>query len=538
MKNKFLILSLTIFLFAGCAQQNGKLITSFGAIPDGKTNNAAFIQKAIDAVSEAGGGQVLVPPGNFRTGTIYLKSGVDLHLEAGACLQGTANRADYTDDKRSGLIEAKKQTRISISGPGVIDGEAHELMLDIFKKLRSGEMKQDSIWMYKRPEGGRTVILSIDDCNDVRISGITLQNSSGWVQNYTACTNVIINGITVQSTAYWNNDGLDISDCKHVKITNCFINSADDGICLKSGDSRSCCDDVFVDSCTVRSSASGFKMGTGSTGGFKNVKVRNLTVFDTYRSAIAIESVDGGVIENIDIQNVVAKNTGNAIFIRLGHRNKGDNFGSIKGVYIANVKAEIPLLKPDQGYPIEGPPDHLQPGVDKMPSRPSNFHIYGHPFLPYNLIPSSIVGIPGHPVQDVTLENVEISYGGQASKTIAFMPLREITAIPEHEAKYPEFSMFGELPSWGFYVRHAEGIKMKNVRVWYKKEDFRPAFVFDDVKGIGLTDVNIAAVKELPALYFNNTTGIDIKNLKMPVPESTGVVMNRTSGKLIPDLNK
>jgi hypothetical protein len=514
---------IAIVFIIGWSQKNKNSITDYGAIADGKTNNAVSIQRAIDQVAKNGGGQVIVPPGNFMTGTIFLKSGVDLHLEAGACLMGPTNRNDYTDE-RAGLIEAKHQKNISISGSGVIDGQAHELMLDIFKKLRSGEMKQDTLWLVKRPEGGRTVILSIDTCTNVRISGVTLKNSSGWVQNFTECTNVIINGITVQSTAYWNNDGIDITDCKKVRITNCFINSADDGICLKSSNSNSICEDVYIDSCTIRSSASAFKMGTASAGGFRNIKVRNLQVFDTYRSAIAIESVDGGVVENVDIQNVTARNTGNAIFIRRGRRNKTGKVGTLKGVYIANVKVETPLYKPDQGYPIEGPPDHLKPGVDKMPKRPGHFHIYGHPFLPYNLIPSSIVGLPGYPVENVTIENVELSYGGRSSKEIAYIPLNSITSIPENETNYPEFSMFGELPSWGFYVRHAEGIKMKNIKVSYVEDDFRPALVFDDVKGVALEDVTIPKAIELPVALFNNTTSIALKNMQLPVSEEKGVM--------------
>ncbi len=522
MKTNLFILLIITGLMTGCKLHKGELITSYGAKADGKTNNAAFIQKAIDQVSASGGGQVIVPPGNFVSGTVMLKSGVDLHLEPGACLIGSTNRNEYSD-KSAALIGAENQKGISISGDGVIDGQGQELVLDILTKLRSGELKQDSIWKVKRPDG-RVMIVSLKNCSNIHISGVTMKNASGWVQNYTECNNLIINGITVQSTAYWNNDGLDVTDSKNVKIINCFINSADDGICLKSANPDSFCDNIFIDSCTVRSSASGFKLGTGSTGGFKNIKVRNLTVFDTYRSAIAIESVDGGVVENIDIQNVVARNTGNAIFIRRGKRNKTGKVGSLNGVYIANVKAEIPLYKPDQGYPIEGPPDHLQPGEDKMPKRPSHFHIYGHPWLPYNLIPSSIVGLPGYPVGDITLENIEISYGGRANKEIAYLPLKSITSIPENEANYPEFSMFGELPSWGLYVRHAEGIKMKNVKVSYIEDDFRPAFVFDDVNGIEMTDVTIPKAKDLPVVLFNNTTGIVTKNLKMGVSVEKGIL--------------
>jgi hypothetical protein len=522
-KTNWLIFSLTIILAGACSEKNVNLITSYGAVADGITNNAVFIQKAIDEVSTKGGGQVVVPPGNFMTGTIYLKSGVDLHLEPGARLLGPTDRNDYPSQGRPAIVMGKNQQHISISGKGIIDGQGQELMLDIFKKLRSGEIiSSDTMWLVKRP-GHRAMILAFDSCTNINISDITLKNASNWVQNYTECKNLNIHGITVQSTAYWNNDGLDITDCKHVKITNCFINSADDGICLKSENPNSLCQNIEIDSCTVRSSASGFKIGTASKGGFKNIKVRNLIIFDTYRSAIAIESVDGGVLENIDIQNVVAKNTGNAIFIRRGHRNEDGKVGTLNGVYIANVKAQIPFYKPDQGYPIEGPPDHLNPGFDKMPVRPSHFHIFGHPFLPYNLIPSSIVGLPGYPVQDVTLENIEISYEGGGNKNIAFIPLSDITSIPENAAKYPEFSMWGELPSWAFYLRHAEGIKIKNVKVYYLKKDFRPAFVFDDVKGIEMNQVNIATANEIPVVYFNNTAEITIKGLYMPVSENIGI---------------
>ena len=229
-------------------------------------------------------------------------------------------------------------------------------------------------------------------------------------------------------------------------------------------------------------------------------------------------------MENIDIQNVVAKNTGNAIFIRRGHRNKTGEVGTLRGVYIANVKAEIPLYKPDQGYPIEGPPDHLNPGADKMPKRPSHFHIYGHPFLPYNLVPSSIVGVPGYPVQDVKLENIEITYGGRASKDIAFIPLDAIGSVPENEAGYPEFSMFGELPAWGFYLRHAEGIKMINVKISYREADFRPAMVMDDVKDVDMEGVTILTAIEMPVIFLNNTSGVTFKNLKLPVSEEKGIM--------------
>ncbi|MCW3091681.1 MAG: glycoside hydrolase family 28 [Ferruginibacter sp.] len=526
MKNKVLCLLLLLVTVSSVRViAIDKLITDYGAIADGRTNNAKFIQKAIDEVSAAGGGKVIIPPGLFMSGSLLLKSGVNLYVTLGACLLGSHSVNDYIKlAGRAALVLANGQHHIAISGEGIIDGQGQELMLDVFRRSRSGELKQDPIWLVKRPESGRALVLYFKGCTDVSVTDITLKNASNWVQDYKECDRVVVNRITVQSTAYWNNDGLDITDSRNVRITNCFINATDDAICLKSENPKSSCENIYIDSCTLRSSANGLKFGTANFGGFRNIKIRNLTIYDTYRSAIALESVDGGFMENIDIQYVDAKNTGNAIFIRRGHRNKTGAVGTIKGIYIANVKVQVPLLKPDQGYPIEGPPDHLHPGFDKMPERPSSFHIYGHPFLPYNLVPSSIVGIPGYPVEDVMLENIEISYGGKASKEIAYIPLDKIITVPENEAGYPEFSMFGELPCWGFYIRHAAGIKMKNVKLSFVEDDFRPSMVIDDVKGIDLTGLKIPSGREMPVILLNNTANVITKNLQLPVSEAKGVL--------------
>ncbi|MCW3081133.1 glycoside hydrolase family 28 protein [Segetibacter sp.] len=525
MKCKLLLLVLALYTSNAWGAANDKLITAYGAVADGRTNNAQSIQKAIDETSAAGGGRVIIPAGNFMSGSIFLKSGVELHLQLGATLLGSHAVNDYQKiEGRAALVLSRDQKNVSISGEGIIDGQGQELMLDVFKKSRSGELKQNDIWLYKRPEAGRAMVLYFWGCNNVKVTGITLKNASNWVQDYRECDGITIHRITVQSTAYWNNDGLDITDSKNVRITNCFINATDDAICLKSENPKSFCENILIDNCTLRSSANALKFGTASVGGFRNVVARNLTVFDTYRSAIAIEAVDGGFMENIDIQNVTAVNTGNAIFIRRGRRNQTGQVSTIKNVYIANVKVQVPLLKPDQGYPIEGPPDHLRPGFDKMPKRPGSYHIYGHPFLPYNLVPSSITGLPGYPVQGVTLENINITYGGRASKDIAYIPLDSVTSVPENPAAYPEFSMFGELPAWGFYVRHAEGIKMKNVRLSFVENDFRPAMVLDDVKAMDITDVHIPSGKDLPIILLNNTSGITFKSLKMPVSESKGIM--------------
>jgi hypothetical protein len=133
-------------------------------------------------------------------------------------------------------------------------------------------------------------------------------------------------------------------------------------------------------------------------------------------------------------------------------------------------------------------------------------------------MPSSITGLPGYPVQDVILENIEITYGGRSNKSIAYIPLNEIGTVPEKRANYPEFSMFGELPSWGLYIRHAEGITLNNVTLRYREADFRPAVVMDDVKRSTVKGLHIPTAAETPVILLNNTIGVDLGAPKTPFP--------------------
>lgn len=492
MKKIFLSLLLGCTALAVHAQKQYN-ITAYGAgiaLP----NNAVSIQKAVDAAAANGGGRVVVPAGSFVTGPVVLKSNVELHLMPNAVLLGSPLRADFPDNNMA-IISAQGQQNVAVTGKGVIDGQAHLLMANVFKLLREGKI-QDEQWLVKRPtEKNRPNLIYFKNCKKVKVTGITLKDAASWVQNYKECDGVLIDSMTVNSTAYWNNDGIDIVDSKNVRITNSFFNAADDAICLKSEITDGVCENVWVENCTLRSSASGFKLGTGSLGGFKNIIVKNLAVYDTYRSAIALETVDGGFLQDVNISHVQAKNTGNAIFIRLGHRNKDARYSSIKNVLIDDVKVEVPAGKPDIGYPIEGPPP-------KVP--------------PHNLVPASITGLPGHLVQNVTLQNIEISYGGGASKEKAYVSIDSLASVTENMAGYPEFTMFGELPSWGLYVRHAEGIKLSNVKVSVKEADFRPALVFDDVTGLKLDKVSVPQNASIPAVVYKSVSKLSTSALSIP----------------------
>lgn len=490
MHKYWLILALLAPL-TGFGQRKTLDITAYGAKGDGQTDNTIFIQKALDEAA-AQGGKVLVPAGQFVTKPLLLKSGTELHLVKGATLLGSTHRLDYGVEATS-LITAKDQQNIAITGQGIIDGRGREVIKDLLALLMAGTL-QDPEWQIKRPvESNRPHVLVLINCQKIRITGVTLKNSASWVQAYRECTDITIDSMRVESTAYWNNDGIDFVDCKNVLLTNSFFNASDDGICLKSENPKSRCENITVKNCTVRSSASGFKLGTGSFGGFKNIKVDGLKVYDTFRSAIALETVDGAILEDIDIRNVTATNTGNAIFLRLGHR-KGEAPGILRRVYIGNVKAEIPTAKPDKGYEIEGP-------------------IFKEP---HNINPSSIVGLPGHPVQDVTLENIDLTYVGGNSKDLAYRSLDSLARVPERMPNYPEFSMFGELPSYGFYARHATGITFKNVRIQTKGADYRPALVFDDVQKLTLQQVTVPTAPAQPTLVLNDVSGLTRTKVSLP----------------------
>jgi len=496
MKKWILILTISFFSSYGFCQNKEFNITTFGAKGDGVTLNTLYIQSAIDAASAKGGGKIIIPEGIFLTGRLILKSGVNLYLKKNAVLLGSTNPSYYESiGGREALITADGQNNISITGKGTIDGQGRKLALKIDSLFYAGKLDSKYYnFRRKRPEK-RPKILEIDNCKNILISGITLKNSASWVQNYTLCNNLIIDSIRVESDAYWNNDGIDITDCKNVRITNSFVNSADDGICLKSSNKGYYNDSIYIANCTVRSSASAVKFGTASVGGFRNVIIKNIKVYDTFRSAIAIESVDGGFLENVEVDGINAVNTGNPVFIRLGHRNTDGPVGSLKNIVIKNIKVEVPFGPPDLNYEIRGP---------ELPF----FH---------NPFPSSITGIPGYYPENITLENIEISYPGRGNEGYAILPLYRLKDVPEVENQYPEFSMFGELPAWGFYVRHVKGLIMKNINIKAREKDYRPAFVFDDVNGLNMGKIIIEEnVKVKKQIIFNNVrhTKLDIdKNM-------------------------
>ncbi len=506
-------------------------ITTYGALPDGVSNNAVAIQKSIDDASISGGGKVIIPRGRYVTGPLHLKSNVELFIHEEAVLLGSINILDYkSGTKTLPLISCENARHVAITGKGLIDGQSDYLMADVFAKLRAGTIqdaswKEEGTWFKRRPgEHSRPKLIEFINCEQVIVKNIRIQNGTGWIQDYRKCNNVLIDSIDVFSNTYWNNDGIDITDSKNVRITHCRVNAADDGICLKSEDRNSRCENVYIAHCKVRSSANAVKLGTASWGGFKNITVRDIEVWDTYRSVIALETVDGGVLENVDVQNMTATHTGNAILIRLGHRNKDSVYSTLRNVYIANIKVQVPEGKPDAGYPMEGPLLKYPPDYVRDPANPyRSVSPWNHSTIdttavvyPHNVFPSSITGLPGHAVENVTLENIEITYKGGGNTSINFFPLDSLHTITEAEAAYPEFSMFGELPVWGLYLRHIKGLTMKNVKLVLQNDDYRSGMLADDLDGLKIDNLSIPNGAATPAMLLNNVRGHSLKRITLP----------------------
>ncbi|VAX22654.1 Polygalacturonase, partial [hydrothermal vent metagenome] len=302
-KTLFLVLGL-FFASNLFAQTNGIFnIVDFGAVSDGNKINTTAIQKAIDKASK-NGGVVLIPPGKFITGSLELKSNVTINIMKGATILGSTDLADYEEHipqlqsyndvfLRYSLFYAEKQSNISIVGEGTIDGQGAAFT----RKTK------------KKPERymNRPYVIRFVECKNITVEGVAMQNSAMWMQQYLACEFLTIRGIKVYNHANYNNDMMDIDGCKNVIISDCFGDTDDDGITLKSTSDR-ITENVTITNCVISSHCNAIKMGTESIGGFKNVTISNIVVkpsesktkiygFHGGISGITLGLVDGGILE-------------------------------------------------------------------------------------------------------------------------------------------------------------------------------------------------------------------------------------------------
>ena len=455
------------FLLLGTLSAKGAdfHIKDYGAQSDTTVLSTKAIQQAIDACSEAGGGRVVVPAGHYKIGTIVLKSHVHLYLEHGATLYGSTDLKDYLPMKSDyvslrthtttiQLIYADKVNDVVISGFGTIDGRGRA-----FKKLSWND------------EGiTRPHLLRFIQSEDITIKDITLRNSGCWMQHYLACDRLHIDGIKVFNRNNYNNDALDLDGCHEVVVTNMIADSDDDGITLKSTSPRMC-ENIRISDCVVSSHCNAVKLGTETNGGFRNINISGIVVkpssdqqekfFGQWigTSAISLEIVDGGTMENVNVSDFTVEGTKSPIFVRLGNRGRGYKLRDGKGTLSGNGNEDTitELIPIDHVGRING-------------VRLDNIHIR-------NAGPAgcSITGLPGHPVENVSLSNISLHHKGGV--TSSDLPKIDEALKDEKEKEYPEATMWGNLPAKGFFVRHARNVNFSNVEITTAEPDARPEFV-------------------------------------------------------------
>ncbi len=438
-------------------------IKKYGPVPDGKTIGTRAIQKAIDECSANGGGRVLVPSGIFLTGSLKLKTNIDLHLEPGAVLMGSTDRRDYpVIEGERGLIFGINIENVSISGSGEINGNG--------KAFFKGDNAPD-----------RPFLVLFKHSKKINVSGILLKNSAFWTFRLLYSDNIMVNGIRIYSHVNFNNDGIDI-DSKNVVISNCIIDTDDDALCFKS-DSTFVCENVSVTNCNLASNCNFIKMGTASVGGFKNISISNCSMRKASESnfrfwdknipgvtepvtglaGIALEVVDGGSMDQVSISNMTMEGVQTPIFIRLGNRRYGT--GTLKNISISNIMART-----------------------------------------YSKIPCSITAVPGFYVENVTLRDIFIEAPGGGTET-------DVSGtVPEKEKEYPENRMFGPvLPAHGLFVRHVKNLVLENVQLNLRGGDARPAVYMEDAEGIKISNLSAAVPSgKQPVIRLNQVAHVFI----------------------------
>jgi hypothetical protein len=469
-RRSILGLGFSSFFLPSAEAQNKPLASSlsvrdFGAKADGKTNDTGAIQKAINTANANGGGIAYVPPGTYLAAGIEIRSNVTLYLEAGAKILGSTNLSDYrplagprpnADANDKHLIFAHRAENIGLAGPGVVDGQGQHFWVPKNRpKVADEDLWRDVATYDWKPVERPSPMVEIVECRNVRIEGVTLKNSPGWTLRPIGCDSVFIRGISIRNPIYGPNcDGIDPTCCQNVFISDCDIATADDTICLKSenpyGEVR-VSKNITITNCVLTGCCNGLKMGTSTRGGFENITFSNSVIYNDdvplnqrVIAGIAIEMVDGGWVDGVVISNIRMRNVRTPIFVRLGNRGGGQRPpvpGRLQNVMISNIDATGAILT------------------------------------------SSITGIPGHLAERITLSDIQIETeeGGQAEWNKL--------DVPEQERSYPEARMFGRLPSYGLYCRHASGVRLSNVRVTSKVPDPRPLLTCDDVEHLELNGI-------------------------------------------------
>ena len=490
-------------------------IRTYGATGNGHTLDSDAINQAILAADAVGGGTVYFPPGTYLSASIRLRSNITLYLEAGATLEAASEKEAKFDEPepnewgdkfryqdfghshwQNSLIWGIGLKNISILGPGLIHGKGLDNGFDRFA--------ENNRRYRPNPPGSGNKAIALRECHNVILRDFSILHGGWFAILATGVNNLTIDNLKLDT----NRDGMDIDGCQNVRITKTSVNSPwDDGICLKASYALgrvAHCDNITISDCflagsfdegslidgTFKRSDAAYKsyntgrikLGTESNGDFKNITITNC-VFDGSRG-IAIESVDGSHIEDVAISNITMRHAQNSpIFIRLGSRMRGPEatpIGTIRRISVNNLVS-----------------------FDAEPS-----------------LGNVISGLPGHPIEDLRFSNIYLGQQGGGTKE------QGERVPPEAEKAYPEPSMFGRMPSYGFFFRHVKGIELHHVKLDYDQAEGRPAIVLDDVQDAYFDHLNLKRGTD-------NATMFDLRNVTdFSVADSRGIPDTRREAKV------
>ena len=407
------------------------------------------IQQAIDAAAE-NGGIVCLENGEYRSGTLVLRSGICLYIGPGACLKASTDLRDFPEmhakrltvqDTSMGmhqsLIFAEDCEHIALCGEGMLDGQGSPA------NFPGEETAQGT--------PGRPFMIRMIDCRDVLVSGLTMKNSPCWMQNYLNCDRLTISGLTVRNHANYNNDGMDIDGCRDVLIRHCRVTSGDDALCFKGASMRPL-ERVLVEDCDFYSACNAVKVGTDTQGDFRDVLIRRCRIGGLAEdpsglkhacadSGVSLESEDGGTVERFWLEDIEMTRVWSPFFLRLENRGR---------------------VRP--GDPVPGPGAIRQILFE---------HIRGAGNGPRG---SYILGIPEARIRDILFRDIELRqkpYTGE---------VRPAAEYPEFTGLYPDAHMidgFGPAPAYGLWVLHADGIVLDRYRIIPEGKDTRPGIVME-----------------------------------------------------------
>ena len=485
--NMFLLIIFFICEIGMARSSENYSVMDFGAVNNGITLNTLAFNMAIEECSRNGGGTVIVPAGTYRSGTILMKDNVELHLESGATILASTDTVDfprqpqpeYRSQKDPGgwfaLIYAEKASNIAITGMGTINGNGSQ------QKSRPGLLGGD--------RDGRPRNILLISCKHVRIEGIKMVDSGIWNQHYLDCEDVIVDKIEVYNHSNRNNDGIDIDGCRRFVLSNSILDSDDDCITLKSTGSAAT-EDVVITNCIASSFCNAIKAGTESTGGFRNISISNCVVkpsrcetnpvFDTPNrgiTGISLEIVDGGTMEGISVSNITIEGTECPLYIRLGNRARK--------------------------HKVDAP----EPPVGKM----RNITISNVTAYNTGNFCSSVTAVPGHYIENVSINNVQLfNKGGVGEEGEEY--ITNYQEVKEDEKGYPQPTVWGNLPSSVFFMRHVKNISIDNLTFGSDAPDPRVPVIAIDVKklriGKGICTGNDSTG---PFVLLNKSEQVDIE---------------------------